>query len=156
MTLFLHNTSKNKTLTLRYGNGNNFMIQLNPLEKAVLPLEITKQKLQSYLHLFKDLKIIDDSEPIKMEQLNNAPVLDEENTDDNEEKDFNDSNSSDGKKLDTDSDTDTDETVAYEEKDLNKLSAKEVKEIAAKLGIEVTDESTKKALIPVILNKQGN
>ena len=51
---------------------------------------------------------------------------------------------------------DNKETKELTEKELTKLSAEKIKELAKSLGIEVTDSSTKKALIPVILNKQGN
>ena len=49
MILYLENTSKNKVITLRYGEGNNKILQLNPGENKPLPVEITKYKLKTYL-----------------------------------------------------------------------------------------------------------
>ena len=61
MTLYLENTSNKKTMSLRYGDGNNLLLQLNPGEKQPLPLKMNKQKLQVYLHLFKELRLVKDS-----------------------------------------------------------------------------------------------
>lgn len=53
--------------------------------------------------------------------------------------------------------TDGDESTVekFTKKELEKLNAEQVKELAAKLGIEVSEDSTKKALVAVILEKQG-
>ena len=226
MTLYLENTSEKKSIALRYGDGNNFMLQLNAKERKPLPLEITKQKLQSYLHLFKDLRLVDDTKKEKVEKItsvsnnleNDNPEnkqsgeednlqssndtiqtpqgSDDENTPDNqntntEEVDNNGQPEDESKQSEEDeSKQSEDESVVgegdegesniqstenaegdngqvvdnnlgeplpiYTEKELNSFKAGVIKEIAAKWGIEVTDESTKKALIPVILDKQGN
>ena len=226
MTLYLENTSEKKSIALRYGDGNNFMLQLNAKERKPLPLEITKQKLQSYLHLFKDLRLVDDTKKEKVEKItsvsnnlkNDNPEnkqsgeednlqspddtiqtpqgSDDENTPDNqntntEEVDNNGQPEEDESKQPEDgSKQPEDESIVgegdegesniqstknaegdngpvvdnnqgeplpvYTEKELNSFKAGVIKEIAAKWGIEVTVESTKKALIPVILDKQGN
>lgn len=229
MTLYLENTSEKKSIALRYGDGNNFMLQLNAKERKPLPLEITKQKLQSYLHLFKDLRLVDDTKKEKVEKItsvsnnleNDNPEnkqsreednlqssndtiqtpqrSDDENTLDNqntntEEVDNNGQPEDESKQPEEDEspedESPEDESVVgegdegesniqptenaegdngqvvdnnpgeplpiYTEKELNSFKAGVIKEIAAKWGIEVTDESTKKALIPVILDKQGN
>lgn len=242
MTLYLENTSEKKSIALRYGDGNNFMLQLNAKERKPLPLEITKQKLQSYLHLFKDLRLVDDTKKEKVEKItsvsnnpeNDNPEnkqsgeednlqspddtiqtpqgSDDENTPDNqntnteevdnngqpEEDESRQSEEDESKQPEDESivgeDDETkqpeDESTVgegnegessiqstenaegdnepvvnnnpgeplpvYTEKELNNFKAGVIKEIAAKWGIEVTDESTKKALIPVILDKQGN
>lgn len=240
MTLYLHNTSKKKTVCLRYGNGNNCMLQLNPEEKKELPREITKQKLQSYLHLFKDLKV--EEEVVKVDEdksntefenndTNNTPSestgsgntegelndssednadtqgesdenvhggnnssedgLDEQESSsdgndlesdkestENTEKDNEKNNSSEGeldgqesqdkkesssdgndsksnKESTGDAEKDNGETITFTEKELTALKADQIKELAKTLGIEVTEDSTKKGLIPVILDKQG-
>ena len=224
MTLYLENTSEKKSIALRYGDGNNFMLQLNAKERKPLPLEITKQKLQSYLHLFKDLRLVDDTKKEKVEKItsvsnnleNDNPEnkqsreednlqssndtiqtpqgSDDENTPDNqntntEEVDNNGQPEEDESKQPEDESPEDESVVGegdegesniqstenaegdngqvvdnnpgeplpiYTEKELNSFKAGVIKEIAAKWGIEVTDESTKKALIPVILDKQGN
>lgn len=233
MTLYLENTSEKKSIALRYGDGNNFMLQLNAKERKPLPLEITKQKLQSYLHLFKDLKLVDDTKKEKVEKItpvsNNPENSNPENKQSREEDNLqssndtiqtpqgsDDGNTSDNQNTSTEEvdnngqpddetkqpedesmvgeDDETkqpeDESIVgggdegeshiqstenaegdnepvvnnnpgeplpvYTEKELNNFKAGVIKEIAAKWGIEVTDESTKKALIPVILDKQGN
>jgi hypothetical protein len=233
MTLYLENTSEKKSIALRYGDGNNFMLQLNAKERKPLPLEITKQKLQSYLHLFKDLRLVDDTKKEKVEKItsvsNNLENDNPENKQSGEENNLqssndtiqtlqgsDDGNTSDNQNTSTEEvdnngqpDDETkqpedesivgegdetkqpeDESIVgegdegessiqstenaegdnepvvnnnpgeplpvYTEKELNNFKAGVIKEIAAKWGIEVTDESTKKALIPVILDKQGN
>ena len=204
MTLYLHNTSKKKTVCLRYGDGNNYMLQLNPEEKKELPREITKQKLQSYLHLFKDLKVEEDV--VKVDEDKSNTELENNDTDntpgestgsDNTKGELNNSskdnantqgesdesvpgenNSSEGeldgqesqdkkepssdgndpesnKEPAGDAEKDNGEAIAFTEKELVALKADQIKELAKTLGIEVTENSTKKGLIPVILDKQG-
>ena len=229
--LFLENTSKKMSLTLRYGDGLSRSIQIAPLAKHPLPLEMSKGLLQSYLHLFKDLKVVEEG---KTKVENNDEIDADTNTDSNDQSTNNDSNedeatvvtgqdtvdqtNSDQAGQDDTTETDengteesqesagdaseesTEENLAdnndqpgedvndqssndetagegnegqpdsestddaedgtgeagskYTEKQLSKLSAEEVKALAAELGIEVTEDATKKALIPVILNKQ--
>lgn len=214
MTLMLVNESKKEAITLRYGDGLNKMMQLNPEQKAPCPPELRRTLLQHYLATFKDLKLIDDSQPVKVKEQKDGETVkaqdststqipeekdqtkDGEKSDDNDSSNEGDSKDGDvnpdqgdqvGDGQDNSEDQDNsgdpansgdqegqdgtvdqnnqptsegdaagqDETVAYDEKTLTKLSAEEVKKIAASLGIEVTDESTKKGLIPVILDKQG-
>ena len=206
MTLYLENTSNKKTITLRYGSGNNNMLQINPQEKQILPSIITKHKLQTYLHLFKDLKLVEDEqidekvedekvedeqidekvedeqidEKVEDEKVEDGKVEDEKVEDEKVNEDNggvdgktrneneqitgngnegqSDPQSSGDSEKDNNPDgkTENREKTIYSEKVLNGLKAAIVKDIAISLGIEVTEESTKKALIPVILNKQGN
>ena len=222
MTLYLENTSEKKTITLRYGEGNNYMLQINPKKKELLPLELTKQKLKIYLHLFKDLKLVEEKEKkvesnenisknnIKPENPTNSNKEGEQSGSDSTEKESTESDSEPGENTEGQGDKEPenngedstneneslgendgqdnkedessessnegqsssestsdaengvgesrqrDKLPQYTEKELTKFSAEQVKEIAKQLGIEVTEDSTKKALIPVILNKQGN
>ena len=211
MTLMLVNESKKEAITLRYGDGLNKMLQLNPGKKIACPPELRRTLLQHYLATFKDLKLVDDSQPVKVEEQKDGETIqtpdststqipeEKDQTKDGEESTNNDSSDEgdsengnadsnqgdqvgdgqdnsgdpanagdqegqDGQDRTVDQNNQSapegdaagqDETVAYDEKTLTKLSAEEVKKIAASLGIEVTDESTKKGLIPVILDKQG-
>lgn len=59
MTLMLKNTGEKSSLTLRYGDGLNKAIQILPGKQVELPTEMSKKLIQSYLSLFKDLKIIE-------------------------------------------------------------------------------------------------
>lgn len=232
--LFLENTSEKMSITLRYGDGLSRSIQIAPLAKHPLPLEMSKGLLQSYLHLFKDLKVVEED---KTKVENNGEIDADTNTDSNDQSTNNDSDkdettvvtgqdtvdqtNSDQAGQDDTTETDENETEEsqesagdaseesteenladndettvvtgedvndqssndetagegnegqpdsestddaedgtgeagskYTEKQLSKLSAEEVKALAAELGIEVTEDATKKALIPVILNKQ--
>ena len=58
MSLVLKNTGKN-SITIRFGEGLNQALQLLPDESKPLPLNMSKSLIQSYLSLFKDLKIVD-------------------------------------------------------------------------------------------------
>lgn len=204
MAIFFKNTSKTKSISLRYGDGNNNMIQLKPGQQEPVPAVFNKQKLQSYLRLFKDLRIVEELEEVKEvkeTKEENSDIVGEVNGDSNkdnsesqlstpddttgeqqdnadsqddnkqpeESKENNDSvveGDSDlvvegpveGKDQNNEgqSENQEDKLPIYTEKELNGLKAGIIKEIAQKLGIEVTEDSTKKALIPVILNKQGN
>jgi len=209
MSIFFKNTSKTKSISLRYGDGNNNMIQLKPGQQQPIPSIFNKQKLQSYLRLFKDLKIVEELEEIKEEnnditgEVNGDSIKDNSESqlstpddtsgeqqdnlnsqDDNQQTENQEGNNDpvvngpvegeqpENQEGDNDpvingsvegeqtenrntEDQEKDKLPIYTEKELNKLSAGEIKEIAKKLGIEVTEDSTKKALIPVILNKQG-
>lgn len=181
MTLYLENTSKNKVITLRYGEGNNKMLQLNPGEKKPLPVEITKYKLKTYLHLFKDLKVVEELKEDKKnaKKINPKPENIDDNSKEGKEVGQDDTegqsnnipneseNSQEGEKSQSDSDSNgdriednsnedkNDQPTLFTEKELNGLKADQIKELARTLGIEVTEDSTKKGLIPVILDKQG-
>lgn len=198
MAIFFKNTSKIKSISLRYGDGNNNMIQLKPGQQEPVPTIFNKQKLQSYLRLFKDLRIVEELEKVK--EVKETKEVKEENNDivgevngdsnkDNSESQLSTPDNTSGEQPDNlnlqddnqqsenqeennypvvegnnegdqnnkdQLESKEDNLPIYTEKELNGLKAGIIKEIAQKLGIEVTEDSTKKALIPVILNKQGN
>ena len=58
MSLMLKNTGKN-SITIRFGEGLNQALQILPEESKPLPINMSKSLMQSYLSLFKDLKVVD-------------------------------------------------------------------------------------------------
>lgn len=212
MTLMFENTSENKSLSLRYGNGLNLAIQLLPGEKKPIPVEFTKGLLQSYLSLFKDLKVIEEVKGKKNEAVkksseeNNTPRQNVQNlseqsnalengadtgsgsTEENNKSDSesnkgeldNENKSSENTSNNIQEGSEKDQTGGsngtldnsdktenatgqvpeeqYTAKQLKALHIDQIKEIAIKLGIDVEapETNSKKELIAVILNKQGN
>lgn len=180
MTVSLKNVTSKKVLTLRYGDGLNSLLQLTPGEEKSVPVSMKKSLLQHYLSVFKgDLEIIDSEqkeskkieEPNDVTKENRTPAPKEEDNKKDETESSGDDDSDAGNSEDGEDDSNSGDPVddansedgeddkeqkKLTEKELTKLSAEKIKELAKSLGIEVTDSSTKKALIPVILNKQGN
>lgn len=209
MTVYLFNNSKTKSLSLRYGNGMQKLIQIAPGKSVEMPSSLTKGLLASYLNLFKgDLRVVKEiPEEVKDEtaQENTTPtqVSEEENEKEDGEESSNDESSNEGDNQTGTADTEvegddngtettenasgdgdnseennstdgdgeqpsttitgeseetsesSDESaVEYTEKQLNKMNAEEVKELATSLGIDFEDDTTKKALVAVILSKQ--
>lgn len=226
MTIFLKNVSKAKTITLRYGDGMNKMIQIKAGEQKPYPAAMNQGLLAHYLSSFKgDLQVIDSKKPVavkgdKYDEEKKATTVQvpeekdekkdgeespsnelpdgsdkeagdenpvdqpedsseendkpEEGQDDSKDEAGSDSNGERSEEQVKDdeqgqsedeqqgddagregSDEGSEEALALTEKQLNKLNAEQIKELAKSLGIEVTEDATKKGLIPVILEKQG-